>query len=116
MEFYNISEASVNSTLSGPETISSATNSPNSRANTPFLTLKKAERHFLKFITLVTAGASPAFESASPLSQIKADARSYTYAVSVPLSELLSSKVDIEDLDVGSDAFEIFIDHTVKGK
>ncbi|KAL0265023.1 hypothetical protein SLS55_000980 [Diplodia seriata] len=78
-----------------------------------FLTLKRAERHFLKFVTLIMArGTLRSLESAYPLSHVPTTARSYTYAVSVPLPAILSGSLDMEELEVGADAFEIKItDH-----
>ncbi|KAL1613518.1 hypothetical protein SLS54_010525 [Diplodia seriata] len=78
-----------------------------------FLTLKRAERHFLKFVTLIMArGTLRSLESAYPLSHVPTTARSYTYAVSVPLPAILSGSLDMEELEVGADAFEIKVtDH-----
>lgn len=83
------------------------------RSPASFLTLKRAERHFLKFVTLIMArGSLQSLESAYPLSHVPTTARSYTYAVSVPLPAILSGSLDMEELEVGADAFEIKVaDH-----
>ncbi|EKG20719.1 Shikimate kinase [Macrophomina phaseolina MS6] len=76
-----------------------------------FLTLKRTQRHFLKFVTLITARRTLlSLESAYPLSHVSTEARSYTYAVSVPLPAILSGSLDMEELEVGVDAFEIKVD------
>ncbi|KAL1616738.1 hypothetical protein SLS56_011304 [Neofusicoccum ribis] len=126
-EFYNYTEkqqaplpASVENNLDEVLSRSSPTGSRSSqeptsgqRSPASFLTLKRAERHFLKFVTLVTArGTLQSLESAYPLSHVPTEARSYTYAVSVPLPAILSGSLDMEELEVGTDAFEIkVVDH-----
>lgn len=123
-EFYNYTEKQQQHLESSQDEVASSRNSPfgrlssqeplsGQRSPASFLTLKRAERHFLKFVTLITArGALPSLESAYPLSHVPTEARSYTYAVSVPLPAILSASLDMEDLEVGSDAFEIkVVDH-----
>lgn len=103
-EFFNISDGR----LSEGGTLSV------NRFHSPFLNLKKAERHFLKFITLITEGNSTSYvDAAYPLSNIPVELRRFTYAVSVPLSELSAGEADIEQLESGSDAFEIVVDESL---
>lgn len=109
-EFYNISETQVAFSVA-------PVNQPSVPA---FLTLKRAERTFLKFLSLITtpqAAASdesinriPPFEAGFPLSNVPTYLRSYTCAVQTPLSSLLSEDADIEELEFGSDAFEIVVE------
>jgi shikimate 5-dehydrogenase/shikimate kinase len=84
-----------------------------------FLTLKRAQRTFLKFLSLVTSnkdangptGATiPPLEPGYPLSDVSTELRKYTCAVQVPLSDLLDEDVNIQNLEIGSDAFEIIVD------
>jgi shikimate kinase len=80
---------------------------------TPYLALKKAERHFIKFLALATnISNAPPLEDAYPLSRVRVDARTYTYAVSVPLTKILSTGLDIERVEEGADVFEVRIDAT----
>jgi len=107
-EFYNISETKAAISVV-----------PANQPSVPaFLTLKRAERTFLKFLFLVTSptdeqdacqGVSTSFEPAFPLSQVPVELRKYTCAVQVPLTDL-TEEVDIEELEFGSDAFEIVVD------
>jgi hypothetical protein len=114
LEFFNLSDNSSVTTLDSGEL---SYVSSDERSSTPYLALKKAERHFLKFLALATSIANiPALEDAYPLSRVYADARSFTYAVSVPLRQLVSSTMDIEKLEEGADAFELKVDGVVAGK
>ncbi|KAF2107848.1 type I 3-dehydroquinase-domain-containing protein [Lophiotrema nucula] len=107
-EFYNMSETKVAQSVA-----------PANQPSVPaFLTLKRAERTFLKFLSLITAQEDgprttehsiPPIEPGFPLSDVATELRRYTCAVQVPLPELLTEDVDIEELEFGSDAFEIVI-------
>jgi shikimate kinase len=113
LEFFNLTDGS---SMSTPDTEASSHLLSDERLTTPYLALKRAERHFLKFLALATSIANiPALEDAYPLSRVNVDARSFTYAVSVPLSQLASSLMDIEKLEEGADAFELRIDGIVSG-
>jgi shikimate 5-dehydrogenase len=104
-EFYNITETNV------PFSVIPA-NQPSVPA---FLTLKRAERTFLRFLSLVTTpenardNMSP-LEPGFPLTDVATELRQYTCAVQTPLSLLSSEEADIEQLEFGSDAFEIVVD------
>ncbi|KAL6711171.1 hypothetical protein ACN47E_005702 [Coniothyrium glycines] len=108
-EFYNVTEGSgAGSSASGDGLVVPA-----------FLTLKRAQRTFLKFLSLVTAGASsdvtvgasiPPLEPGYPLSDVPTELLAYTCAVQVHLEDLLVDQVDIQRLETGSDAFELIID------
>lgn len=108
-EFYNITETN-------PAHSVVPANQPDVPA---FLTLKRAERTFLKFLSLITAqekthdtvqSSIPPLEPGFPLSDIATELRKYTCAVQTPLSVLSSEDTDIEELEFGSDAFEIVTD------
>ncbi|KAF1999584.1 hypothetical protein P154DRAFT_493223 [Amniculicola lignicola CBS 123094] len=108
-EFYNISETKAAFSVAPA----------NQHLVPAFLTLKRAERTFLKFLSLVTAQEDvrkvidtsfPPLEPGFPLSDVATEERKYTCAVQVALQDLLSEDVDIEELEVGSDAFEIVVD------
>lgn len=107
-EFYNISETKAAFSVA-----------PANQQSVPaFLTLKRAERTFLKFLSLITAsesepdasqGVPTPLEAGFPLSGVPVELRKYTCAVQVPLSDLSSGDVDIETLEFGSDAFEVVV-------
>lgn len=108
-EFYNMSETKAAYSIA-------PVNQPSVPA---FLTLKRAERTFLKFLSLITSqentrgavqSAIPPLQPGFPLSDVVTELRKYTCAVQVPLSILLAEQADIEDLEFGSDAFEIVVD------
>ncbi|KAI0400102.1 type I 3-dehydroquinase-domain-containing protein [Xylaria palmicola] len=111
-EFFNVSE-----TCSRPNDLGHG-NSPEAAVRgdglappAPYLALKRAERHFLKFLSLIMpAGSIPFIESAFPLASIPTETRQFTYAVSIPLSRLLADEWETEDIETGADAIEIVID------
>jgi shikimate 5-dehydrogenase/shikimate kinase len=84
-----------------------------------FLTLKRAQRTFLKFLSLVLShentdgpvgSTDPPLEPTYPLSNVPTELRRYTCAVQVQLSDLLAENVDIQTLEYGSDAFELVVE------
>lgn len=110
-EFFNVSE-----TLSAPSDDVPAEGAALDQAAAPklpapYLVLKRAERHFLGFLSLILPRYTiPYVESAFPLASIPAERRQHTYATSVPLSELLSGRLRVDDLETGADAVEIVVD------
>ncbi|KAF2733038.1 hypothetical protein EJ04DRAFT_553610 [Polyplosphaeria fusca] len=108
-EFYNISETKAAQSVA-----------PANQLSVPaFLTLKRAERTFLKFLSLLAGQKSlsrarentiPPIEPGFPLSDVPTELRNYTCAVQIPLSSMLAETVDIEELEFGSDAIELVID------
>lgn len=108
-EFYNIAEM---------RTVRNAEAATMSVAPA-FLTLKRAQRTFLKFLSLITsrpetgrlsASTIPPLEPGYPLSDVATELRKYTCSVQVPIADLLADDVNIQSLELGSDAFEIVVD------
>lgn len=80
-------------------------------ANGPFLTLKRAERDFLKLLRNIIGDhdRGPSHQSAYPLSQIPVEQRTYTYSVVVELNSVLRGEINLEDAQVGADAIELAV-------
>jgi len=77
---------------------------------TPYLALKNAERHFLKFLAHATRAKDiPSLEDAFPLSQVNTEDRTFTYAVSMPLSAAMDPSLDIEAVEEGADVIELIV-------
>ena len=101
-EFFNISE--------GPSASCSHAALMRQRSPAPYLTLKRAERHFLKFLSLIMPHRIPFIDSAFPLASMPTEERKFTYAVSVNITAFDDPELDIEELETGADAVEIVID------
>lgn len=104
LEFFNVSEVREKNVeqyeISGR----------GSTANAPYLALKQAERHFLKFLSLIyPTGTIPFFESAFPLASIAPEDRHFTYCLSLHIQDILSGNEKWEDSIVGVDAVQIFV-------
>ncbi|KAJ2896004.1 type I 3-dehydroquinase-domain-containing protein [Zalerion maritima] len=113
-EFFNVSEHSnpclTPSNEDGSDSHFQGETTP-ARAPAPYLTLKRAERHFLKFLSLLMpTGTIPFIESAFPLTSIPTEKRDYTYAVSITMSEWTYREPTIDSLETGSDAIELVVD------
>lgn len=110
-EFYNISETNASHLSVAPA---------QQRSVPAFLTLKRAERTFFKFLARILSprGTHGSTESNRPtldpgyfpLSYVHLELRNYTCAVQVQLSDLIPEDVDIEELEFGCDAFEIVVE------
>ncbi|CAM1511947.1 Fc.00g094600.m01.CDS01 [Cosmosporella sp. VM-42] len=102
-EFFNVSEKPVRSPGSSRVSLSNT-------APAPYLALKYVERHFLKFLFLIfPAGTIPFIESAFPLASIPTEQRQFTYAMSIPLSDVLSDGFDIEEHVTGADVVQLVV-------
>lgn len=111
LEFFNVSE--VPAKKGDLNVVESTAVNPDSgqKSPTPYLTLKRAESHFLKFLSFcMPEGSIPYVESAFPLASVPTEKRQFTYAMSVPLSKLMLDRIDIKDIETGADAIEIVVD------
>lgn len=110
--FFNVTESPARFCPAENDQVAEMDRPISRRSPAPYLTLKRVERHFLKFLSLVMPpGTIPFIETAFPLATLAAEARDFTYAVSVPISRLLRGEVDIEEIETGADAIEIVIDN-----
>lgn len=114
LEFFNVSETAseTQEPRSATDDTSESDSTLRTRAPPPFLTLKKLEQDFLRFVAFATGNTEDLrkLQAGFPLSLLPVESRSYTYAVSVPLSKLLDRNIDIEELESTTDAFEIVLD------
>lgn len=114
LEFFNVSEKCAGEYTGKEGQQLESELDQRHQTTTPFLTLKRLQRDFLRFIALAlaTGGATDMCtqHASFPLSMIPVESRTYTYAVSVPLSSLLERYMDIEDLECAADAFELKVD------
>ncbi|KAL6862531.1 hypothetical protein ACO1O0_002765 [Amphichorda felina] len=110
LEFFNVSERQ-----------SGGVDSPSvdpvlDRLAAPYLTLKQAERHLLKFLSLIfPPGAIPFIESAFPLALVPTEELQFSYAVSLYLSEVLQPRFEMEDHVEGVDLVQIVV-HNLDGE
>ncbi|KAF2969692.1 hypothetical protein GQX73_g3933 [Xylaria multiplex] len=108
-EFFNVSERC--SRLDDPPLSTTTVRGDGPASPAPYLTLKRAERHFLKFLSLIMPKRSiPFIETAFPLASVPTETRQFTYAISMPLSRILADEWETEDIETGADAIEIVID------
>ncbi|KAJ5185437.1 Shikimate kinase [Penicillium cf. griseofulvum] len=115
LEFFNLSEARNDGLGKGSDN-SSLTHriEPRSHTPVPFLTLKRVQRDFLRFIAFITGDIAElnSQHASFPLSLLPVESRMYTSAVSVPFSRVCEKRMDIEQLEFTADAFELAVDVT----
>ncbi|KAJ5950949.1 uncharacterized protein N7479_009362 [Penicillium vulpinum] len=115
LEFFNLSEARSDDMYNDSDHSSPAHRTePRSHTPTPFLTLKRVQRDFLRFIAFITGDIAElnSQHASFPLSLLPVESRMYTSAVSVPFSKVCEKDMDIEQLEFTADAFELAVDVT----
>jgi shikimate 5-dehydrogenase/shikimate kinase len=114
LEFFNLSEARSDSLATDSDDSPAHRTEPRSHTPIPFLTLKRVQRDFLRFIAFITGDIAElnSQHASFPLSLLPVESRMYTTAVSVPLSRVWEKGMDIEELEFTADAFELAIDVT----
>lgn len=116
LEFFNLSESASGEhmTKGGHDLSPGPKLDQRAHPATPFLTLKRVQRDFLRFIAFVTGDQTELNRqhASFPLSLLPVESRQYTTAVSVPFSALCEKDLDIEELEFGIDAFELVVDVT----
>lgn len=104
LEFFNVSESAATDQIQPSIRKSNIADLP------PYLALKQAERHLLKFLSQIyPAGTIPFFESAYPLASVATDERQFTYAVELSVEDINQDHVDIEGCSAGADAVQITV-------
>ncbi|KAI9903705.1 hypothetical protein N3K66_000234 [Trichothecium roseum] len=77
--------------------------------SSPYLTLKQAEKHFLKFLSLIyPPGTIKFMESAFPLANVPVVDREFTYAVSLSLESILGDD-SVEEKVLGADVIQLVV-------
>ncbi|KFA80672.1 hypothetical protein S40288_01798 [Stachybotrys chartarum IBT 40288] len=100
-EFFNVSET--------PARVP-GTSTPTAQQAAPYLTLKQAERHLKKFLSLIyPPSAIPLIESVFPLAAVPLEDRYFTYALELPLSRIVRGEVDMEEMMTGVDAIQVTV-------
>ncbi|KAF2771187.1 quinate utilization gene repressor [Teratosphaeria nubilosa] len=101
-EFFNTSEALVEKSHEGVQDLAKASNGL-------YLTLKRVERDFLKFLNNIigTPPRMPSQHSPYPLSQVPLSQRLFTMSTVVEVDDIVDGKVNVEALMIGVDAVEI---------
>ncbi|KAJ5122431.1 hypothetical protein N7448_003566 [Penicillium atrosanguineum] len=113
LEFFNLSEtANRESIAKDGHDHSPGPRDQRSQTPTPFLTLKRVQRDFLRFIAFVVGDSTELSRqhASFPLTLLPVETRQFTSAVSVPFSVLCEKDLDIEELEFTVDAFELKID------
>ncbi|KAF2156431.1 hypothetical protein K461DRAFT_326587 [Myriangium duriaei CBS 260.36] len=118
-EFFNWTESEPETRV--VMTVSSQINTSDSgrpQDDLPFLKLKGTERDFLKFLRRILGDYSraPSQQSAYPLSELPLHSRSFTYAASIEVDQVLSGNCDLESFQTGADAFRLRVSHIEKSK
>ncbi|KAF9889711.1 hypothetical protein FE257_007017 [Aspergillus nanangensis] len=115
-EFFNVSEKGVGDGKNGHQSHQELDSDqrPQASTSTPFLTLKRLQRDFLRFVAFAIGDATDLRnqQTSFPLSMQPVESRKFTYAADVPISSLFDRDMDIEDLESTADAFELKIDVT----
>lgn len=108
LEFFNVSESGA----ADLDPAATTTSTSHAADSPPHLALKKAERHLLNFLSQIyPPGTIPFFESAYPLASVLTEHRRYTYALSIPIEDILQRDFDLENYSAGVDACQITVSH-----
>lgn len=115
LEFFNVSErGALQNGEANAHHNSQSDREPKHRPekSTPFLTLKRVQRDFLRFVAFATGDITDMSgqRASFPLNMFPIESRMFTYAISVPMSALLEQDMDIEELESTADAFELKLD------
>lgn len=101
-EFFNLSEKLIESTNQGVQDLAKSSSGL-------FLTLKRVERDFLKFLRNILGDHErmPFYHEAYPLSKVPITQRSFTCAAVIDVDDVLDGRADLDGLQIGADAVEL---------
>lgn len=110
-DFFNLSDTTEETVQSHNDEIAGSLAAAQ-RSPFPSLTLKRAERDFLKFLRQILGDhrRGPSHRSAYPLSNILVERRNGTYCAVVSVRDIVDHSVDLDELQVGADAVELVVD------
>ena len=117
-EFLNLSESKHGSEKNDGRNGSLSGLHEDSSSNGSFLTLKRVERDFIRFLRNVIGDheRQPVHHSAYPFSYIELESRTYTFAVTTSVSEVVSNTVDLDEMQIGADCIELVVDGNMAAK
>ena len=106
-DFFNVSESLTTHAENGS---TSGLHDSWNKGN--FLTLKRVERDFLRLLRNIIGDhdRGVAHHSAYPLSQIEVERRTYTFAVTIRVSEVIANNVDLERVQIGADCVDLAVE------
>ena len=115
-EFFNLSEDICESAKSWPEDGCTSESRLN-QAGGSSLTLKRVERDFLRLLRNVIGDhdRGVAHHSSYPLSQIEVERRTYTFVVTVRVSEVIANNIDLDQMQIGADCLELVLENNITG-
>lgn len=101
-EFFNLSEKLIESSNQGVQDLAKSSSGL-------FLTLKRVERDFLKFLRNILGDHERMsfYHEAYPLSKVPLTQRSFTCAAVVDVDDVVDGRADLEGLQIGADAVEL---------
>lgn len=110
--YFNLSENGGKEDVAVDKSGSQVERTDNQLSNGSFLTLKSAERDFLRLLRNVIGDHNrvPSHQSAYPLSQVKLEDRMFTLSAPVRMSDVNEHKLDLDEVQIGVDCLELIVE------